>query len=59
MSVRGASPVPVATLQPSAPSVGCETLNASCEVAFKHGTFRLNDSVSENLLAMLIRELKR
>ncbi|HIB1617290.1 TPA: IS66-like element accessory protein TnpA [Salmonella enterica subsp. enterica serovar Muenchen] len=52
-------PVPAATLQPSAPSVGCETLNASCEVAFRHGTLRLNGSVSENLLAMLIRELKR
>lgn len=54
------TPVPAATIQSLAPSAGAETLlNASCEVAFRHGTLRLNGAISENLLATLIRELKR
>ncbi|ELO0858777.1 transposase [Citrobacter amalonaticus] len=36
-----------------------ESLNISCEVTFRHGTLRLNGAVSENLLSMLIQELKR
>ncbi|HHQ6628433.1 TPA: IS66-like element accessory protein TnpA [Serratia fonticola] len=34
-------------------------LPLSCEITFRHGTLRLNGTVSENLLAMLIQELKR
>ncbi len=36
-----------------------EALPLSCEIMFRHGALRLNGAVSENLLAMLIRELKR
>ncbi|KNC91801.1 IS66-like element accessory protein TnpA [Trabulsiella odontotermitis] len=36
-----------------------ESLNISCEVTFRHGTLRLNGVVSENLLNLLIQELKR
>ncbi|HID7510884.1 TPA: IS66-like element accessory protein TnpA [Enterobacter hormaechei] len=36
-----------------------ETLSISCEVTFRHGTLRLNGSVSEKLLTLLIQELKR
>lgn len=36
-----------------------ESLNISCEVTFRHGTLRLNGAVSENLLNLLIQELKR
>lgn len=35
-----------------------ESLNISCEVTFRHGTLRLNGAVSENLLNLLIQELK-
>ncbi|ECF5956673.1 transposase [Salmonella enterica subsp. salamae] len=34
-------------------------LNISCEVTFRHGTLRLNGTVSETFLALLIQELKR
>lgn len=36
-----------------------EILNITCEVAFRHGTLRLNGTVSEKLLTLLIQELKR
>ncbi|QWZ75388.1 transposase (plasmid) [Enterobacter roggenkampii] len=36
-----------------------EPLSISCEVAFRHGTLRLNGTVSEKLLTLLIQELKR
>ncbi|EMX6620445.1 IS66 family insertion sequence element accessory protein TnpB [Salmonella enterica] len=36
-----------------------EILNIGCEVTFRHGTLRLNGAVSENLLTLLIQELKR
>ncbi|AYY30939.1 IS66 family insertion sequence hypothetical protein [Klebsiella pneumoniae subsp. pneumoniae] len=34
-------------------------LSISCEVTFRHGTLRLNGTVSEKFLALLIQELKR
>ncbi|EBP0099185.1 transposase [Salmonella enterica subsp. salamae] len=34
-------------------------LSISCEVTFRHGTPRLNGTVSETFLALLIQELKR
>ncbi|EPK0104519.1 IS66-like element accessory protein TnpA [Klebsiella aerogenes] len=34
-------------------------LSISCEVTFRHGTLRLNGTVSETFLALLIQELKR
>ncbi|MFB3763522.1 transposase, partial [Escherichia coli] len=43
---------PVATATP-------ESLNISCEVTFRHGSLRLNGAISENILNLLIRELKR
>ncbi|MGB2539357.1 IS66-like element accessory protein TnpA [Hafnia paralvei] len=43
---------------PETPADKPETLNVSCEVTFRHGTLRLNGAVSENLLTMLIQELK-
>ena len=36
-----------------------EPLSISCEVTFRHGALRLNGAVSENLLTLLIQELKR
>lgn len=45
--------------QLSSSSVKAEVLPLSCEITFRHGTLRLNGPVSENLLAMLIQELKR
>lgn len=38
---------------------GPETLSIGCEVTFRHGTLRLNGTVSEKLLALLIQELKQ
>ncbi|MCS6055471.1 transposase [Klebsiella variicola subsp. variicola] len=35
-----------------------ESLNISCEVTFRHGSLRLNGAISENILNLLIRELK-
>lgn len=40
-------------------AVAPESLNISCEVTVRHGTLRLNGAVSENLLNLLIQELKR
>jgi transposase len=34
-------------------------LSINCEVTFRHGTLRLNGTVSETFLALLIQELKR
>ncbi|EEI3458945.1 transposase [Salmonella enterica subsp. salamae] len=34
-------------------------LSIRCEVTFRHGTLRLNGTVSETFLALLIQELKR
>ncbi|TKU26090.1 IS66 family insertion sequence element accessory protein TnpB [Citrobacter sp. wls826] len=36
-----------------------ETLSISCEVTFGHGTLRLNGTISEKLLTLLIQEVKR
>ncbi|MGG8287862.1 transposase [Klebsiella sp. 141196] len=36
-----------------------EERNLSCKVIFRHGTLRLNGSVSDVLLKMLIQELKQ
>ncbi|HGV3508197.1 transposase [Klebsiella michiganensis] len=32
-----------------------ESLNICCEVAFRHGSLRLNGAISENILNLLIR----
>lgn len=45
--------------QPSSTPAESEALPLSCEITFRHGTLHLKSAVSENLLAMLIRELKR
>ncbi|EAQ0265126.1 hypothetical protein D2B06_24940 [Salmonella enterica] len=39
--------------------VASEPLSISSEVTFRHGTLRLNGTVSEKLLTLLIQELKR
>lgn len=44
---------------PETPADKPEPLNISCEVTFLHGTLRLNGAVSENLLTLLIQELKQ
>ncbi|EEW4296105.1 IS66 family insertion sequence hypothetical protein [Escherichia coli] len=36
-----------------------ELLSISCEVTLRHGMLRLNGTVSEKLLTLLIQELKR
>ncbi|EDS4169371.1 transposase, partial [Salmonella enterica] len=36
-----------------------ESLNISCEVTFRNGSLRLNGAISENILNLLIQELKR
>ena len=46
-------------VQPESPAENPETLSISCEVTFRHGTLRLNGTVSEKLLTLLIQELKR
>ncbi|QEH58285.1 IS66 family insertion sequence element accessory protein TnpB [Citrobacter portucalensis] len=45
-------------VQPEQPAENSE-LSISCEVSFRHGTLRLNGSVSAKLLTLLIQELKR
>ncbi|HBR1696563.1 TPA: transposase [Klebsiella quasipneumoniae subsp. quasipneumoniae] len=45
-------------VQPEPPAENSE-LSISCEVTFRHGTLRLNGTVSEKLLTLLIQELKR
>ena len=48
-----------AAVQPEPPAEAPEALCISCEVTFRHGTLRLNGTVSEKLLTLLIQELKR
>ncbi|CAM3935593.1 MULTISPECIES: IS66-like element accessory protein TnpA [Klebsiella pneumoniae complex] len=45
--------------QPSAAAQEPEAFNLSCELAFRHGTLRLDGTISEQLLTRLILELKR
>ncbi|TXE50886.1 transposase [Serratia ureilytica] len=45
--------------QPPFPPAERTALPLSCEITFRNGTLRLDGSVSENMLAMLIQELKR
>jgi len=47
------------TVQPEQYAEDPEPLSISCEVVFRHGTLRLNGTVSEKLLTLLIQELKR
>ncbi len=46
-------------VQPEPPAEDPDALSISCEVTFRHGTLRLNGTVSEKLLTLLIQELKR
>ncbi|MBE0067362.1 IS66 family insertion sequence element accessory protein TnpB [Citrobacter freundii] len=46
------------SVQPELTAEGPEALSISCEVTFRHGTLRLNGTVSEKLLTLLIQELK-
>lgn len=48
-----------ADVQPEPPTESPEALSISCEITFRHGTLRLNGTVSEKFLALLIQELKR
>jgi len=48
-----------AAVQPEPHVEAPEALSISCEVTFQHGTLRLNGTVSEKLLTLLIQELKR
>ncbi|WP_227010080.1 MULTISPECIES: transposase [unclassified Enterobacter cloacae complex] len=48
-----------AAVQPEPPTENPETLCINCEITFRHGTLRLNGTVSEKLLTLLIQELKR
>lgn len=45
--------------QPPSSPAEQKAFQLSCEITFRHGTLSLNGDVSENLLAMLIQELKR
>ncbi|HGW5234044.1 TPA: IS66 family insertion sequence element accessory protein TnpB, partial [Escherichia coli] len=45
--------------QPESLAEDPKTLSISCEVTFRHGSLRLNGTISENILNLLIRELKR
>ena len=47
------------TVPPEQYAEAPEPLSISCEVTFRHGTLRLNGTVSEKLLTLLIQELKR
>lgn len=47
------------TVQPEQYAEDPGPLSISCEVTFRHGTLRLNGTVSEKLLTLLIQELKR
>lgn len=47
------------TVQPEQYAEDPDPLSISCEVTFRHGTLRLNGTVSEKLLTLLIQELKR
>ncbi|EBY1954746.1 IS66 family insertion sequence hypothetical protein [Salmonella enterica subsp. enterica serovar Sandiego] len=46
-------------VQPERSAKESENLHINCEITFRHGTLRLNGAVSENILALLIQELKR
>ena len=48
-----------AAVQPESHAEDSKLLSISCEVTFRHGTFCLTGTVSENLLSLLIQELKR
>lgn len=48
-----------AAVQTEPPTENPEALSISCEITFRHGTLRLNGTVSEKLLTLLIQELKR
>ncbi|WP_273908585.1 IS66-like element accessory protein TnpA [Enterobacter bugandensis] len=48
-----------AVVQPEPHVEAPEALSINCEVTFRHGTLRLNGTVSEKLLTLLIQELKR
>ncbi|EHJ0058532.1 transposase [Salmonella enterica] len=43
------------SVQPELTAEGPEALSISCEVTFRHGTLRLNGSVSEKLLTALLQ----
>ena len=47
------------TIPPEQYAEAPEPLSISCEVTFRHGTLRLNGTLSEKLLTLLIQELKR
>ncbi|EGT5656637.1 transposase [Citrobacter braakii] len=46
-------------VQPEPPAEDPEVISIRCEVTFRPGTLRLNGTVSEKLLTLLIQELKR
>lgn len=46
-------------VQPEPPAEVQEVFSISCEVTFRHGTLRLNGTVSEKLLYQQSQELKR
>ncbi|EKC2495563.1 transposase [Salmonella enterica] len=46
-------------VQPEMPAEEPKALNITCEVTFRNGTLRLNGTVSEKLLTLLVQELKR
>lgn len=52
-------PVTLDAVQPELPAKDPEALSISCEITFRRGTLRLNGTVSEKLLTLLIQELKR
>lgn len=54
-----AEDVPAISTQSQPVKTAAESLNISCEVTFRQGTLRLNGAVSENLMNLLIQELKR
>lgn len=52
-------PVTLDAVQPELSAKDPEALSMSCEITFRRGTLRLNGTVSEKLLTLLIQELKR
>ncbi|MFK8930625.1 MULTISPECIES: hypothetical protein [unclassified Enterobacter] len=59
LSVTLDAPTGPLAVQSELPAEEPETLNITCDVAFRHGTLRLNGTVSEKLLTLLIQELNR
>ena len=47
-------PVTLDAVQPELPAKDPEALSISCEITFRRGTLRLNGTVSEKLLTLLI-----